>query len=136
MTINRKKLRRRAPQDSTLPPWIPIPTRIAASLLGVHKATLLRWVRDHSGAPQPEPRGKYVGTGRSLWWLSGKLEEWYEAQSLPADKRRSFETICEDWKVRWAPLLPYLTNWPQPRLRGAPKRRCPCGVPGCQYTDK
>lgn len=132
MRIKFDRLKSKRPHSfGSTPPWIPLSTGHAARLLRVHPQTLLAW-RAAGIGPVSEPKDKYVGrTGTHVYWLGGKLVEWWESLVLPAKDRRTFEQICDEWRSKNAVLLAIHKHWPGPRLRGVRRRQCPCGAQGC-----
>lgn len=117
--LDKKRLRSRPPhQLSTVAPWMPVSTGVAANFLKVHSKTLLLWVRLGLG-PEHEPRDLYVGN--HLYWQLGKVLAWYERNCLPEGEGRSFEQICKEWRVEQAYVLTLFSEWPSPRKR--PGRR-------------
>ena len=93
MSLDKEKLRSNPPRAfGTHPPWVPVPTFAAANFLNVHLKTLLLWRRQGVG-PQAVPKDTYIHN--QLYWLPGKLLEWWEATAL--GQGRSYQQICDEW---------------------------------------
>jgi hypothetical protein len=104
-------LGRRTPQSlDGLPPWVPISTYAAANFLNVHQKTLLAWYRTGVG-PQPLPKDQ--STHNKLWWVPGRLLEWWE-RIVTDGRGRSYEQICSDWRRDNAVLDSMNLAWEMP----------------------
>lgn len=118
-----ENLRRRTPRPlGPLPPWVPIRTHAAAEFLGVHQKTLLAWYRAGVG---PQPRPKEQSTHNQLWWVPGRLLEWWE-RMVTGGQGRTYEQICADWCSANVVLNTMNMSWDMPPVvcsRHARRRR-------------
>ena len=110
---------RHHPDFGTTPPWLPVTTKTAASIVGVHTKTLLRWARE-DGGPQPIDRDEFLFN--QLFWTPGRLVEWLELRET--GKTRDFQQICQDWVESGVDVMKALDEFEEPaKPRGRHLRR-------------